>query len=278
MAGYARAESHRVATNRGRTYLVNVALPEGAPPPQGFPIVYVLDAGACFGTMLEAVRMQSRRPARTGVEAAIVVGIGYDTQETFDIDQRLHDLTPSVTQEFPGSGGANEFLDFLETDLLPACERRYTADPRRRLLFGHSLGGLFALHVLFTRPYLFSSVAAASPSLWWDGGALKAERLFCARYDRLAQHTRLLICIGALERGLPAGLLKLQPNAGDKHMVDRARELATRLQALNDPLLNISFVEFADENHASVVPAAISRSLRLLTRLYPEAREGAADV
>ncbi len=272
-ATLARAESYRLTSRNGRTYVIRVASPSEPAPPRGFPVVYLLDGGACFGTMVEAVRMQSRRPSTTGVDAAIVIGIGYDTEETFDIEQRLLDLTPSTAKEFPESGGADEFLDFLAADLMPVFERRLRVDPARRLLFGHSLGGLFALHALFTRPDLFRAIAAASPSLWWNGGDGGAEKLFVGRRDRLMRDTHLMICAGQLEQA-PPRLVKLQPDAGDRYMVDRARELAARLHAIEDPHLKVSFVEFADENHASVVPAAISRSLRLLKCLPSLGKEG----
>ncbi|CAM5761274.1 Ferri-bacillibactin esterase BesA [Labrys miyagiensis] len=272
-ATLARTESYHLITDGGRTYVARVALPAEPAPPRGFPVVYLLDGGACFGTMAEAVRMQSRRPSTTGVDPAIVIGIGYDTDEVFDIEQRLLDLTPSTALDFPESGGADAFLEFLAADLMPAFEGRLRIDPERRLLFGHSLGGLFALHALFTRPDLFSAVAAASPSLWWNGGDTDAEKLFVGRKDRFMRDTRLMICVGELERALPPGLVKLQPGARERHMVERARDLAARLHALEDPHLEVSFIEFAGENHASVVPSAISRSLRLLRR-FPSGEEG----
>ena len=66
------------------------------------------------------------------------------------------------------SGGADKFLQFIETELMPEVEKRYRTQPFR-VLAGHSLGGLFAVHALSTRPGLFNAYVAVSPSLWWDG-------------------------------------------------------------------------------------------------------------
>jgi enterochelin esterase-like enzyme len=44
-----------------------------------------------------------------------------------------------------------------------------TADPARRVVMGHSLGGNAALHVASRWPSLFSRVATASAALWWPG-------------------------------------------------------------------------------------------------------------
>ena len=36
------------------------------------------------------------------------------------------------------------------------------------MLAGHSLGGLFAVHAMVSKPDLFQSVVAVSPALQWD--------------------------------------------------------------------------------------------------------------
>jgi predicted alpha/beta superfamily hydrolase len=98
----------------------------------------------------------------------IVVGI-----ENTD---RNRDLTPShagvkhsdgTVDPIPTSGGADKFLDFIQTELVPEVEKRYATHPYR-ILAGHSLGGLFAIHALINRPELFNACIATSPSLWWD--------------------------------------------------------------------------------------------------------------
>jgi enterochelin esterase-like enzyme len=47
---------------------------------------------------------------------------------------------------------------------------RVTTSPARRVLAGHSLGAVAALHLSARRPGLFGSVVAGSPALWWPGG------------------------------------------------------------------------------------------------------------
>jgi predicted alpha/beta superfamily hydrolase len=89
---------------------------------------------------------------------------------------RNRDLTPThagvphsdgTVEPVPTSGGADKFLDFIQTELVPEIEKRYPTHPYR-IFAGHSLGGLFAIHALINRPDLFNACIATSPSLWWD--------------------------------------------------------------------------------------------------------------
>ena len=102
---------------------------------------------------------------------------------------RTRDLTPTKATgpnaaQFPTAGGADNFLKFIETEVIPEIEKRYRVQPYR-VLAGHSFGGLFAVHTLITRPELFNSYVAVSPSLQWsDDATLKrAEEFFKTRKD-----------------------------------------------------------------------------------------------
>src|SRR6185369_15454934 len=68
---------------------------------------------------------------------------------------------------FPTSGGADNFLKFFETELIPEIEKDYRVQPYR-IFAGHSLGGLFAIHAMISKPGLFNSFIAVSPSLQWE--------------------------------------------------------------------------------------------------------------
>ncbi|HET7041732.1 MAG TPA: alpha/beta hydrolase-fold protein [Gemmatimonadales bacterium] len=88
---------------------------------------------------------------------------------------RGRDFTPPARDgwnpppEVGASGGADRFLRFLGDELAPWVERRYRTAPMR-VLVGHSLGGLFALHALVRRPDLFTGYVVMEPSTWWNGG------------------------------------------------------------------------------------------------------------
>lgn len=248
-----------------RTYQISVAQPLGDPPPSGYPVIYLLDANSVFGTMVEAVRLQSRRPDKTGVVPAIIVGIGYQTEGPYAPD-RFYDFTPIPTTEYdrkpdgtalPEQGGAAAFLQFIEEELKPQIECEFKVDSSRQTIFGHSLGGLFALYALFTRPDAFQYYIAGSPSIHWNKQyLLEQERKFVSRVKEEPVNVQLLLGVGELEKS---------------HMsrnCDNARELSERLSPLLSRGVGVAFKEFEGEGHVSVLPILISRALRFA--LSPE--------
>jgi predicted alpha/beta superfamily hydrolase len=88
---------------------------------------------------------------------------------------RDQDFLPPGREANGATGGADRFLAFLDSELLPAVDSLYrTTDVR--LLSGHSLGGMFAAYAVAERPDVFDAVFAFSPSFWVGDGA-DADRL-----------------------------------------------------------------------------------------------------
>ncbi|GIP32002.1 alpha/beta hydrolase [Paenibacillus sp. J2TS4] len=241
-----------------REYRIFVAKPHEAPPPAGYPVIYVLDANSIFGTMVEAMRLQSRRPEKTGVVPAVIVGVGYPTEAPFD-PARFYDFTlPTPMEELPLNpkgeawpelGGAQSFLDFIENDLKPIIERKLDIDRSRQTIFGHSLGGLFVLQVLFANSDAFQTYVAGSPSIHWNRSfLLEAERQFAARAERERLAVHVLIGVGELEKS--------------HRMIDNAKELGDRLSGLAGFGVRSEFKEFEGEGHISVLPVLASRAVR----------------
>ncbi|WP_314587659.1 alpha/beta hydrolase [Paenibacillus terrigena] len=247
-----------------REYQIMIAVPHDPPPSTGYPIIYVLDGNSVFGTMVEAVRLQSRRPEKTGVLPHVVVGIGYRTEEPFDsarmVDYSLpipRDELPTLPgrEEWPEHGGADTFLRFLEEEVKPSIEQQVTIDRARQSLFGHSLGGLFVLHTLFTKPEAFRTYIAGSPSIHFGRQLLCDEEMdFVQRLEHKAVEVGLMIAMGELEERHPSRMFEL------------AETMAVRLSSLEGQGLEVQFRVFAEENHTSVLPVLISRALRYASR------------
>ncbi|MBP2498315.1 putative alpha/beta superfamily hydrolase [Methylobacterium sp. PvP062] len=262
-------ESWNICSRAGLAYRIFLAWPEGEPPSEGWDVVYLLDGNAWFGTLVDSLRMQNRRPDVTGVGPAITVGIGYPTDTVVDVERRRYDLTPSrgaraSSEDDASIGGGDAFLAFIVEELGPMIDARFGLHLPRRVVFGHSFGGLFVLHALMTRPDAFAAYAAASPSLWFDGGSM----LRTAETARIPSSASVVIMAGALEqpdsRALDGAGGQAPCRMPDRAMIDNARTMAERLGARGDAGPIVRFHVFPGENHVSVVPAAISRALPFL--------------
>jgi uncharacterized protein len=242
-------------SRRGACYRIFIHEPPVAPPPGGFPILYLLDGNAHFTTAVATVAMQMRRPEVTGVPPSVIAGIGYPTDELLELRRRCFDYTPCANGKQEG-GGAERFSDFIEDELKPLVEAIVPVDRARQALFGHSFGGLFTLWSLFARPGSFRSYMAASPSIWWADRAILALEDAFIRDAPSAAPLRLLLTAGSLEGSPP--MVPAYPTT----MAEDAAALASRLRVRAADRLDVRFTELADETHVSVVPAAISRSVR----------------
>ncbi|HLI67103.1 MAG TPA: alpha/beta hydrolase-fold protein [Caulobacteraceae bacterium] len=263
----------------GRLFRIYLWRPPMDPPPEGYPVIVATDANLTFpiaATMAAATMMQT--PKR-----ALVVGVGYAADDFMTPQlRRTRDLTPPTPLDsiprnagLPPAreedyGGAEDFYRFIVEELLPAVSAVHQIDPTDRTLFGHSLGGLFVLRTLFDHPDAFRNFVASSPSIWWNDRALLAdEAAFSKQVRAKAIAPRVLITMGALEQTPPKvppmGLTKRQMSALSRQarMVDNARELGARLGKLKGPKGSVfRYVEFADEDHMSVVAAALSRTIK----------------
>jgi len=140
-----------------------------------YPVLYMTDGDAHIGHTASTIEFLTRNGR---IPDLIVVGVTNT--------DRTRDLTPAKSTnknaagelQFPTSGGADNFLKFFETELIPQIEKEYRVQPYR-ILAGHSLGGMFAIHAMISKPGLFNSYVAVSPSLQWENGeALKRAEEF----------------------------------------------------------------------------------------------------
>ena len=135
-----------------------------------YPVLYMTDGDAHMGHTASTIEFLMRNGR---IPDLIVVGVT-NTDRTRDLTPvKATVKNPAGELQFPTSGGADNFLKFFETELIPEINKEYRVQPYR-ILAGHSLGGLFAIHAMITKPGLFNSYVAVSPSLQWENGeALK---------------------------------------------------------------------------------------------------------
>jgi predicted alpha/beta superfamily hydrolase len=258
-SGYVLPETEMwdLTSTGGEPYRIMVSHPDGPEPPNGYPVLYVLDGNAFFAGFANSRRLQEI--SDHDLSNSMIVAVGYPTDKPYDFERRMKDFTPPFRNPIPASekpfehwsvGGNDRFMSFLIDELRPAVARRYPIDPNRQALFGHSLGGLFALHVLYHRPEAFLAIIAASPSIYWnDQSILDEEREFVTRLAKSRFRTpRLLLVCGERE--------ETRDEQWD------ATALAQRLTPLSAYGLRSQFELYKDEPHLGVPTRAITSTLR----------------
>lgn len=236
-------------------------------------VLYVLDADLCFGTALEMTRLMHQLYGE--LPPILVVGIAYGGGDPRRQAQlRNRDFTPTSMAQYEhmlGAGGApllpegrrmgraEQFLEFLRQDVRPFVERRFGVGAQDSILFGSSLGGLFAMWAFLSAPDSFANYLAVSPALWWDG-----EMLFALEDAKNAARAELdaglFLAVGALEEDPRVPMLR------EFKMVSNVARMAERLSGRAFPALRLGSEIIAGETHTSVIPAALTRGLRHLTR------------
>jgi predicted alpha/beta superfamily hydrolase len=149
---------------------------EASSSTQTYPVIYVLDGKSAFFPVTGVVSFMSEEDhVNYQIPEMIVVGV--------DTENRFRDLTPIKSTKqangeesktpaqklmMSGSGGGEQFLNFLKEEVFTYIEKNYRTNPFR-IYVGHSLGGLTATYTFLKHPDLFNATISIDPSLWWDG-------------------------------------------------------------------------------------------------------------
>lgn len=247
----------------GRVHRITVSVPPEPPPSAGYPVLYVLDGNILFPLVAQFMRNQGIRSPALRRGTAVVVGLGYATADVLDLEARAHDYTPpapgpATDERGRREGGADAFLDFVLGTVRPLVARSFAVDATRQTLFGHSYGGLCALHALFTHPGQFQTVVAASASVWWRDGFILQERDRFVAAQRAAAPgtppTRLLMTAGEREEARANDPARAAV-AAQRRTIGTSRDLVASLQGV--PGIDARFLLFPGEDHGtSMAPAA----------------------
>lgn len=261
-----RFETHRLDSVDGqRHYRIQIALPRRAAPSGGSAVLYMLDGNAALATLTDA-----DLAALGAGGAPVLVAVGYDVPTRNDVVARAYDYTPpvfenGVRQPDPvvlgrRGGGADLFLAFLRERVKPLVRERAQVNAQREYLWGHSYGGLFALHVLFTQPDTFARYITGDPSAWWADGALLRE---WRRFDaRRAAGKRVIVLAGTRPRD-PA---RLRPNAPstrpDGTPIDLQPAVRDMVVGLREAGAHASYEAFPQFGHGEMLRASLERALK----------------
>jgi predicted alpha/beta superfamily hydrolase len=240
------------------------------------PVVYLLDANFMFPIIQGVIRLLQS----TGeLPSLILVGIGYKSSAIGNMaNRRIQELTPTkdihykdiwrdITKVNAEGGEAPLLLKVIEEEIKPFIQRQYSSSGQS-ILVGDSLGGLFALYALFSKPNLFRGYVIGSPAIFWDNGILwQQEKKYYSLNNKLSAD--VFLGVGELEDTHPYHFPKSTRHlASGISLVKDVQAMSQRLQERKYEQLNMKTHIFEGETHMSVIAPLISRGLRFVLAKY----------
>lgn len=137
-----------------------------------YPLLLMMDGQNLFedGTASFGVSWQlggAAIAAMTAAKLGEVVIVGIDHAGV----QRIDEYTPWPDQKKGQGGGGVQFVDWVQTTVLPDLAQRYRLKPGReaRAIGGSSLGALISLYAAMAQPQTWGAAVCMSGAWWWQG-------------------------------------------------------------------------------------------------------------
>ncbi|WP_395377129.1 alpha/beta hydrolase [Marinicella sp. W31] len=238
----------------GRKYDLFIKVPHGysleANKSKEYPVLYLNDGPYTFKVAAGVTHMRQ-------MDKVIVVGVSFAQGENGQYS-RVRDLTPIVDNSWTKytTGGATEYLEFIEKEVFQFIEQNYRADPQKRILSGQSLGGSFGVWVLLTKPELFSGYILTSPSLWFKDDWIFEQENKYAKSNQFMK-ANVYMATGSLET-LDNGMMQ--------DMVGGHLKFAQRLRSRNYQGLKLEEEVIKGTDHYSTFPVGLSKGLVFVYR------------
>jgi len=226
-----------------------IYLPEGYNESEKkYPVLYMLDGETHFHHGSGIVQFLS---ANDRIPQCIVVAIPNTN--------RGRDFSLPTGIEEANRGGADNFLDFLQDELMPLIDLKYRTHPYS-ILFGHSSTGMFSVYTFVERPHLFNANIAASPSLQERNGFVveKAKKLLTKESTK---NRALYITLG-----------------NEPSFVESIENFTTILKGFYDTGLEWKYEIMLKEDHGSVVHKSIYQGLEFVFSGLQISAEEAKDL
>ncbi|MEX2485137.1 MAG: alpha/beta hydrolase-fold protein [Brumimicrobium sp.] len=188
-----------------------------------YRVLILLDANDYFIEMADVLKSDFNNQF-------VLVGVMYN-----EFDERVNDFTYPYSEDFPNSGQADQYIQFLSYELLPYLKNELGIKPSDKTLLGHSLSGYFATYIQFQQVHEnpFDNIISASPSLWWkDGYVFGLEEQFAENNSTLG--TKYITTIGDLEGAMM-----------NTHFNAFVKKIATR----NYPSTAFQFMRYENMSH-----------------------------
>jgi predicted alpha/beta superfamily hydrolase len=177
---------HSDILNEDRSYWIHLpnSYTEKVFSPKKYPVLILLDGDAHFHSATGIIQFLG---SNGKIPEMIVVGIP-NTDRTRDLTPThcLKAFDGKETDHFKNTGGGDNFLGFVHEELLPKIDSSYRTLPYK-ILVGHSLGGILAIHSFLSEKKTFNFYIAIDPAIWFDNHLLtrkvKADSTIKRNYE-----------------------------------------------------------------------------------------------
>jgi len=234
---------------------------------QRWPVLYLLDGEAHFASVVGMIQQMSQVNGNSVYPEMIVVAIP-NTDRTRDLTPtHIVSDPPMMDSNFSKTtGGGENFVAFIEKELMPHIDSAYPTEPYR-VLIGHSFGGLTVMNVLTNHTKLFNAYIAIDPSMWYDKQRFLAateKKLTDKNYDG----TRLYIGIAnTMAEGMTLTKMKKDTSSDTRH-IRSIFELDAFLKSHATNGLKYASKYYDNDNHGSVPFISEYEGLRFIFDYY----------
>lgn len=212
-----------------------------------YPVLYILDVRTHFHHATGAVNFLS---VYGKIPDMIVVSI-------INVD-RNRDFSPVHDESIPTSGGADKFLGFMSTELIPSMDMDYRTSGFN-VLMGHSFGGTFAVFSLLTEPEVFDAYITISPYLHYADNYLVKESMQSLKpYKKSRKYIYMTV--------------------GDEpDYFDPLEAFSSALRKKTKGTVDFQYVKMLAEDHASVPYISLFNGIRFIFSDWQLPREKFAE-
>ena len=232
-----------------------------------YPVAYLFDADAQFASTVSMIQFLSTHYNSVCPEM-IVVGIFQEN--------RRKELTPTHAEVIPpywdsvstkSSGGGEQFISFIEKELMPYIDGHYPTQPYK-MLIGHSLGGLTVMQTFVHHTKLFNSYICIDPSMWWDNQTLLKEAKEAIEKRRFAGTSLYLGFANTVDDDIKIKNIQADTTFDTKHMRSILK-LQGYLDKNKQNGLTYKGNYYANDSHMSVPFITEYDALHFLFNFYP---------
>jgi predicted alpha/beta superfamily hydrolase len=253
----------------GENRKIWVYVPDGAVNnTERFPVVYVLDGDGHFSSVVGVTQQLSTINGNTMCPKMIIVGIP-NTDRTRDLTPTHIDADPPFMDSTfsKTSGGGENFIAFMEKELMPHIDAKYPTAPYK-MLIGHSFGGLAVMQTFTHHTQLFNAYICIDPSMWWDKEKLLNQTQKVLLEKKFEGKSLYLGIANTLEDGMDIKKVQKDTSQETKHI----RSILTLQSAFEKNKKNglkYRGKYYPDDTHGSVPLITEYDALRFFFDFYP---------